>query len=54
MVKQERQKRLKVFPRRREENGPEKGIEMLVTFYAVEHKNEGTGGMLCIYILAEL
>lgn len=53
MVKEERQKRLKVFRRRSEGNGPQKGIEMLVTF-AVEHKNEGIGGMLYMYTLVEL
>lgn len=40
MVKQKRQKRLKVFPRRSKGNGPQKGIEMSVTF-AVEHKKRG-------------
>lgn len=40
MAKQERQKRLKVFPRRSEGNGSQKGIEILATF-AVEHKKEG-------------
>lgn len=40
MAKQERQKRLKVFPRRSEGNGSQKGFEILVTF-ALEHKKGG-------------
>lgn len=50
---QERQKRLKGFPRRSKGNGALMSIETLVTS-AVEYKKEGGGCVFCVYTHVKL